>query len=63
MGFGSDFVAKLVDQGLAPSSDAAKNLAWIGFLLRRLCVAEEKPSYLPQNRLPQFSIFYCASHR
>ena len=47
MGFGSDFVAKLVDQGVAPSSDAAKNLAWIGFLLRRLCVAEESQGYMP----------------
>ena len=35
MGFGGDLVATLVDRRVARSSDAAKNLAWIGFLLRR----------------------------
>ena len=57
MGFGGDLVATLVDRRVARSSDAAKNLAWIGFLLRRVCVADERQGYLHQNRLPQFSIF------
>ena len=57
MGFGGDLVATLVDRRVAGSSDAAKNLAWVGFLLRRVCVADEMPGYLHQNRLPQFSIF------
>ena len=57
MGFGGDLVATLVDRRVARSSDAAKNLAWIGFLLRRVCVADERQGYLHQKRLPQFSIF------
>ena len=57
MGFGGDLVATLVDRRVARSSDAAKNLAWIGFLLRRVNVADEMPGYLHQNRLPHFSIF------
>ena len=57
MGFGGDLVATRVDRRVARSSDAAKNLAWIGFLLRRVCVADEILGYLHRNRLHQFSIF------